>query len=86
MAAAPALITLEPAAVDSPCSWLLAARAAKAIRPASLLQSSLTVLLGAIEPLELKEGEALLKLDAAARHERTGSYVPVYAVKLSGAE
>jgi hypothetical protein len=68
MAAVATLITLEPPAIDETMLMAIAARAAETIRPASHLQSSLTLLLGSIEPLELKEGEALLKLDAAACH------------------
>lgn len=78
MAAAAALIPLEPAAVNKPMLVALAARATEAIRPASLLQGSLTLLLGAVEPLERKQGEALLELNAAARHDQSGMHVPVY--------
>jgi hypothetical protein len=53
MTANAALIALEPAAIDKPVLISSAAWAAEAIRPASLLQSSLTLLLGAVEPLEL---------------------------------
>lgn len=77
MAAAAALIVLEPAAVDEPMIVALAARATKAIRPAGFLQGILTMLLGAVKPLEVRQGEVLLELDAAARYKQTGIYVPV---------
>jgi hypothetical protein len=54
MAAVAALITLEPPAVDKPMIMAIAAGASKTIRPASLLQSSLLLLLCAVEPLELR--------------------------------
>jgi hypothetical protein len=69
MAAVATLITLEPPAVDETMLMAIAARAAETIRPASLLQSSFTLLLRSIEPLEFKEGEATLKLDTAACHD-----------------
>jgi hypothetical protein len=47
--------------------------------PASILQSSLTFLLDAVEPLELKQGKTFLELGSTARHELTGRRVPVYA-------
>ena len=40
--------------------------ATEPIRPSSLLQSSLTLLLAAVEPLELKQGKAILGLDGTA--------------------
>ena len=55
MAAGAALITLEAAAVDEPMLLAIAAGTAEPIRPARLLQSSLTLLLGAVEPLELRQ-------------------------------
>jgi hypothetical protein len=44
----------------------IATWATEPIRPASLLQSSLTLLLAAEEPLELKQGKAFLELDGTA--------------------
>ena len=79
MAAAAALITLEPPAVDKPMLLAIAVGTAEPIRPTSLLQSSLTLLLGAVEPLELRQREAFLELDGTARHGLTGICVPVYA-------
>ena len=55
MAAGEALITLEAAAVDEPMLLAIAAGTAEPIGPARLLQSSLTLLLGAVEPLELRQ-------------------------------
>jgi hypothetical protein len=66
MAAVATLITLEPPAVDEPVLMAIAAGAAEPIRPASLLQGSLTLLLGAVEPLELRQGKTFLELDRAA--------------------
>ncbi len=86
MAAVPALVTLETPALDEPMLMALAAWTAKAIRPPSLLQSGLTLLPGAIEPLELKGGVAFLKLDAAARNAWTGRYAPAYVVMQPGVE
>ena len=77
MAAVATLIALEPAAIDQPMLMAIAARTAEPIGPARLLQSSLTLLLGAVEPLELRQGEAFLELDRAAGHGRTGIRVPV---------
>jgi hypothetical protein len=36
------------------------------------------LLLHAVEPLELRQGETFLELDRAAGHGRTGICVPVY--------
>ena len=60
MTAVAALITLEPPAVDEAMIMAIATWATEPIRPASLLQSSLTLLLAAEEPLELKQGKAFL--------------------------
>ena len=54
----------------------LATRAAEPIGPARLLQSRLTLLLGAVKPLELRQRETFLELNAAARHGLAGAYVP----------
>jgi hypothetical protein len=64
----------------------IAAGTAEPIRPARLLQSSLTLLLSAVEPLELRQREAFLELDAAARHDRTGICVPLYGRRTGAAE
>ena len=79
MAAVAALITLEPPAVDEAMIMTIAPWTTEPIRPSSLLQSSLTFLLGAVEPLEPKQGESFLELDSTARHELTGTCAPVYA-------
>jgi hypothetical protein len=63
-----------------------AARTAESIGPAGVLQSSLTLLLGAVEPLELRQGEAFLELNRAARHVPTGTCVPLYGSALACAE
>jgi hypothetical protein len=66
MAAGTALIALEPPAVDEAMIMAIATWATEAIRPASLLQSSLTLHLAAVEPLELNQGKAFLELDGTA--------------------
>jgi hypothetical protein len=66
MSAVAALITLEPPAIDQPILVALATRTPEPIRPASLLQSSLILLLAAEEPLELNRGKAFLELDGTA--------------------
>ena len=80
MTAVAALITLEPPAVDEAMIMAIATWATEPSRPASLLQSSLTLLLAAEEPLELKQGKAFLVLDGTAdgtaRHDPTGMCVP----------
>ena len=57
MAAGMALITLEPPAIDQPMLVALATRTPEPVGPASLLQSSLTLLLGAVQLLELRQGK-----------------------------
>jgi hypothetical protein len=59
-----ALITLEPPSVDEAMVMVIAARSSEPIMPASLLQSSLTLLLDAVEPLEPKQGKAFLELNS----------------------
>jgi hypothetical protein len=44
----------------------IATWATEPIRPASLLQSSLTLLIAVEDPLELKQGKAILGLDGNA--------------------
>ena len=77
MAAGSALITLEPPSVNQAMLPTIAAGAAEAIGPTGLLQSRLTLLLSAVEPLELRQRETLLELDAVARHDSTGTRVPL---------
>ncbi len=55
MAAVAALISLEPAAVDELMLGGLATRTPEAIRSASFLPRTLTLRLGAVTPLELKQ-------------------------------
>ncbi len=55
MAAGPALIALEPPAIDQPMLMALATRSPEPIGPAGLLQGSLTLLLSAVEPEELRQ-------------------------------
>ena len=86
MAAVATLIALEPAAIDQPMLMAIAAGTAEPIGPACVLQGSLTLLLGAVEPLELRQGEAFLELDRAAGHGRTGICVPLYGPKVAAAE
>lgn len=77
MAAGAALITLEAAAVDEPILMAIAAGTAEPIGPARLLQSSLTLLLGAVESLKLWLGEAFLELDRTAHYDLTCTQIPV---------
>ena len=86
MAAGAALITLEAAAVDEPMLLAIAAGTAEPIGPARLLQSSLTLLLGAVEPLELRQLKAFLELDAAARHDFADICVLLYRALVAVAE
>ena len=66
MAATTALITLEPPAINQPMLMALATRTPEPIGPAGLLQSSLTLRIGTVETLELRQGEAFLELDGTA--------------------
>ena len=86
MAAVPALIALEPAAIDQPMLMAIAAGTAEPIRPARLLQSSLTLLLSAVEPLKRRQREAFLELNAVAGHGRIGICVPLYDPRATIAE
>jgi len=79
MAAVATLIALEPAAIDQPMHRAIAAGTAVPIGPARLLQCSLTLLLGAVEPLERRQVDTFLKLDRAASHGQTSICVPLYA-------
>jgi hypothetical protein len=54
----------------------LATRTLVPVRPAGLLQSSLTLLIGAVQPLELRQGETFLELDCTTRHNKDGIPVP----------
>jgi hypothetical protein len=81
-----ALVALKPPAVDQPMLVTLATRTSEPIGPADLLQSSLTLLLGAVQPLELRQREAFLELDGTARHGLTGICVLVYAASSPCAE
>ena len=86
MPAGAALITLEATAINQAMLMPAAAGTSEAIRPASLLQSGLALLLRGVQPLKLKQGMAFLKLDAVACHEPTGICVPVYALRRGFAE
>jgi len=52
-----------------------AARSIESIEPAGFLHRGLTLLLGAVEPLGLRQGNFFLILDRAAVHYLAGSYV-----------
>jgi hypothetical protein len=80
MAAGTALIALGPPAMDEPMRIALATRTSEPIGPASLLQSSLTMLFGPVEPLELKQREASLEMDGTAQHNPLGLREPTYAL------
>jgi len=56
----------------------LATRKPEAIRHGNLVQSSLTLPLGSVEPLELRQGKGL-ELDCTARHGTSGMCLLVYA-------
>jgi hypothetical protein len=86
MAACAALKALGTAAVNSTLLMACAAKTADAIVPAGFFQSSLTVLLAAVEPLELRQEEALFELDRAASHGLTGISVPLYGPVSLGVE
>ena len=86
MAAVATLIALEPAAIDQPMLMAIAAGTAEPIGPARLLQCSLTLLLGAVEPLERRQGETFLELDRAAGDKQAGTYVPLYDPRATAAE
>ena len=68
MVAGTALIALELPAIDKPILVALATLALEPVGPAGFLHSSLTLLLGAVQPLELIQGETLLELDGTARN------------------
>ena len=61
MGAGTALIALEPPAIDQPMLVALATGTPEPIGPAGPFQSSLTLLFGAVELLELIQGEACLE-------------------------
>ena len=61
-----ALITLELPAVDEATIMAIATWETEPSRPASLHQSSLTLLIAVEDPLELKQGKAILGLDGTA--------------------
>ena len=86
MAAGSALVALEPAAVDQAVLLSSATRASEAIGPAGFLQSRLTLLLRAVQPLERQQRQPFLKLDAVARHDLSSTCVPAYVARLACAE
>lgn len=86
MAAGTALIAIEPPAIDHPMLVALATRTPEPIGPAGHLQNRLTLRIGTVEPLELRQGKAFLELDGTARHKPTGICALVYAPKSPCAE
>ena len=68
MAAMPTLIPLETAAIDQTMLLLSAAGTDETFGPASLFESGLALLLGAIELHELGQRHPWLELDAVGRH------------------
>ena len=72
-----ALLALKPPAIDQTMPVTLATRTSDPIGPAGLVQISFKLLLGAVEPLELRQQEAFLELVGTARHGLTGMSVPV---------
>ncbi len=86
MPAGTALEALEPPAVNQAMLVAIATRATEDARPASLLQGRLTLLLSAVEPLDLRQREALLELDAVASHNYASTRVPPWASRRLAAE
>lgn len=86
MAAVATLIAIEPPTVDEPMLMAISARTAEPTRAARLLKGSLTLLLGAVQPLEIRQGVSLLELDRAAGHGWTGICIPLYDPKVAAAE
>ena len=66
MAAGTALIALEPSAIDQLMLVAIATRTPEPIGSAGHLQSSLTLRIGIVEPLGLRQEEAFLELDGTA--------------------
>ena len=85
MAAVATLITLEPPAIVQSMLMAIAAGTAEPIGPARFLQSSLTLLFDAVEPLERRQGETFLELDRAAGDKQAGIYVPLYGPRATNA-
>jgi hypothetical protein len=79
MAAAP-MTALEPAALVLAILIAITAGTAEPTGPKRLLQSSLTLLLGAVEPLVLRQRKPFLELDAVAGHGVTVICVPFYGL------
>lgn len=73
-----ALAALKPTAIDQPLFVALATRTPEPIGPAGLLQSRLTLLLGSVEPLELRQREVFLELDGTTRNGLAGICVTSY--------
>ena len=68
MPAVPTLVPLETAAIDQTMLLLSAAGTDETFGPASLFESGLALLLGAIELHELGQRHPWLELDAVGRH------------------
>lgn len=86
MAAVPTRIALEPPAIDEPTLMAIAAGTAEPVGPASLLQGYLTLLLGDVEPLELRQGKTFLELDRTAGHDQSGINVLLHSPRRCLAE
>jgi hypothetical protein len=76
MSALPTLVALEPAVAHEAIKRRIAARASKAIWPADLCHSILTLDLCPIELQEIGQGQALLELNGIASHGWSGICVP----------
>ena len=70
MAATPTLVPLEAPAIDQAMFLLFAAGTDETFWPASLLESGLALLLGAVELHELGQRHPWLELDAIGRHDQ----------------
>ena len=86
MPALPALVTLESSAVHEAIERPTAARALKAVRPADLSQSFLTLGLRSVKLQKLGHREPFLELNDIAAHDLDGIRVLLYALTGPAAE
>jgi hypothetical protein len=86
MAAMPTLIPLETAAIDQTMLLLSAAGTDETFGPASLFESGLALLLGAVQLHELGKGHPWLELDAVGSHDKYWYLRTTVAVQRAAAE
>lgn len=72
MAAVPALVPLETSAIDKAILSISAPWTNESLRPTSMLESRLALLVGAVELHKLGQRHPWLKLDAVCWHVLTG--------------